>query len=251
MDRQPINTHPTWVPHAKALRMHGQRAIIGTLAIVIICLVFHKNLLSWALYPLQARVDHASTQLIAIGVFSPLLAPLMWALYLALAFSLPWIIYQLYTFLMPALYPNERHKVCIIACCAMILFYAGMAFAYFIILPTMLLFIAKSAPEQLLITTDIHAYLHILIRSALGCGIGFQLPLLTTVLVASGKITPYQIQRLRPYAVIGVLILAMLLTPPDIFSQIFLAIPLWLLFEIGFIVGKFYQHRSKKISSQK
>ena len=176
--------------------------------------------------------------MIATEVASPFMAPIKLTLYVAMLFSMPWLFYQIWMFISPGLYSNERTFTGPLLFSTIILFFSGASFAFFIVCPIIFKFFIGMAPESIIIMTDISQYLSFIFKLVFAFGVAFEIPVATILLVKSGFATRNSLIKARPYLVILFLIIGMLLTPPDIFSQLFLAIPMWVLFEIGIILAK-------------
>ena len=176
--------------------------------------------------------------MIATEVASPFMAPIKLTLYIAMLFSMPWLFYQIWMFISPGLYSNERTFTGPLLFSTIILFFSGASFAFFIVCPIIFKFFIGMAPESIIIMTDISQYLSFIFKLVFAFGVAFEIPVATILLVKSGFATRNNLIKARPYLVILFLIIGMLLTPPDIFSQLFLAIPMWVLFEIGIILAK-------------
>ena len=176
--------------------------------------------------------------MIATEVASPFMAPIKLTLYIAMLFSMPWLFYQIWMFISPGLYSNERTFTGPLLFSTIILFFSGASFAFFIVCPIIFKFFIGMAPESIIIMTDISQYLSFIFKLVFAFGVAFEIPVATILLVKSGFATRNSLIKARPYLVILFLIIGMLLTPPDIFSQLFLAIPMWVLFEIGINLAK-------------
>ena len=185
---------------------------------------------------MSQAIDGSS--MIAIGVTSPFLAPIKLCLYLALIFSLPFCFYQAWMYASPGLYQSERNLAKPIFIMVNILFFSGIIFSYLVVAPLITKFFVSSAPSNIKIMTDISQYLGFMMKLIFGFGLAFQVPIITNLLIRTGIKSKAQITSMRPYLIILFLIIAMLLTPPDIFSQLFLALPMWLLFELGLALSK-------------
>lgn len=181
--------------------------------------------------------------MIAIDVAAPFLIPFKLALLLAVVLAMPFILYQVWAFIAPGLYRHERRLVAPILISSTLLFYLGMAFAYFVVFPLAFAFFTASAPEGVTVMTDISRYLDFVILVFLAFGAAFEVPIVTVVLVMMGVTTPEDLARKRPYVVVGAFVVGMLLTPPDIISQTLLAVPMWLLFEAGILFSRILVRR--------
>ncbi len=176
--------------------------------------------------------------MIATNITTPFTAPLQLAFVSALFFSMPYILYQLWSFIAPALHANEKRSILPLLISSILLFYGGVVFAYSVICPISLGFFAQCAPQGVHLMTDIQAYLDFMLHMLLGGGLAFQVPVFTVGMVHTGLCTVQQLIYLRPYVIVGAFVLGMLLTPPDVLSQILLALPMWWLFEGGLWFAK-------------
>lgn len=213
------------------LRKIVLRSALGFLCSAVICAVFAKTLFHQFAQPLLQLLHTES--MIATEVAAPFLIPLKFSMALAFALSLPWFAYQAWRFIAPGLFQQERRylKIALLLCLS--LFYAGLAFAYCVVMPLALQFFVGAAPAGVQVMTDIDAYLSFALKLLLAFGLIFQVPVMVVSLVRTGLVQKSTLQAQRPYIIIGAFTLGMLLTPPDIFSQTLLALPLWGLYELG------------------
>ena len=189
-------------------------------------------------------VNTTGGQLIAVQVASPFFTPLKLAFFVALLVSAPWLLYQAWAFVAPGLYQREKRLAMPLLASAVVLFYAGCAFAYFVVLPAVFGFLTAIKPEGVAMMTDINAYLDFVLVIFLAFGASFQLPVALVILVALGWVTPAQLREGRGYAIVGIFVLAALITPPDVVSQLLLAIPMMLLYEAGIVASRMVVRRS-------
>jgi sec-independent protein translocase protein TatC len=175
--------------------------------------------------------------MIATGVASPFLTPFKLSLVLAIYMAMPVLLYQLWRFIAPALYTHERQLIAPILFFSSFLFYAGGAFAYYVVFPLVFGFLSTTAPDGVTIATDISLYLDFVIKMFFAFGMAFEVPIVTVLLILTGMASPKKLSHARPYVIVGAFVIGMLLTPPDIISQTLLAIPMWLLYELGVLVG--------------
>tara|TARA_Y100000589_G_C26822401_1_gene494442 strand:- start:75 stop:584 length:510 start_codon:yes stop_codon:yes gene_type:complete len=166
------------------------------------------------------------------------MAPIKLVIYIALVFSMPWLFYQIWMYISPGLLDNEKDFAAPLMISTVILFFSGISFAFFIVCPIVFKFFISMAPESIQIMTDINQYLSFVFKLVFAFGIAFEIPIATLLLIRSGIASKKSMQSARPYLIVFFLFVGMLLTPPDVFSQLFLAIPMWLLFEIGLIISK-------------
>ena len=176
--------------------------------------------------------------MIATEVASPFIAPLRVTIYSALLISIPYFFIELWGFIAPGLYKKEKAFVAPLIISSTILFYFGIIFAYFVVSPIILSFFISSAPDSIQVMTDINKYLDFILKLFFAFGFAFEIPVATFLLITTGLISKERIKKMRPYLIISFFIIGMFLTPPDIFSQLFLAIPMWVLFEIGLLISR-------------
>jgi sec-independent protein translocase protein TatC len=183
--------------------------------------------------------------MIATQVASPFLTPFKLALVAAVFLSMPYLLYQFWAFVAPGLYQHEKRFAVPLVVSSIVLFYLGMAFAYYVVFPLVFAFLTGTAPEGVAVMTDITAYLDFVLTLFFAFGIAFEIPIATILLVSVGITTPEDLRKKRPYVIVGVFVAGMLLTPPDVISQTLLALPMWLLFELGIFFSRFFLRRSE------
>jgi sec-independent protein translocase protein TatC len=230
-------TKETVISHLLELRARLLKVVIFFVFLSILGIPFSAEIYSFVAAPLINLLPDGAT-MIATEVASPFMAPIKLTLYIAMLFSMPWLFYQIWMFISPGLYSNERTFTGPLLFSTIILFFSGASFAFFIVCPIIFKFFIGMAPESIIIMTDISQYLSFIFKLVFAFGVAFEIPVATILLVKSGFATRNNLIKARPYLVILFLIIGMLLTPPDIFSQLFLAIPMWVLFEIGIIFAK-------------
>ena len=230
-------TKETVISHFLELRARLLKVIIFFVFLSILGIPFSTEIYSFVAAPLINILPDGAT-MIATEVASPFMAPIKLTLYIAMLFSMPWLFYQIWMFISPGLYSNERTFTGPLLFSTIILFFSGASFAFFIVCPIIFKFFIGMAPESIIIMTDISQYLSFIFKLVFAFGVAFEIPVATILLVKSGFATRNSLIKARPYLIILFLIIGMLLTPPDIFSQLFLAIPMWVLFEIGIILAK-------------
>tara|TARA_A100000164_G_scaffold124693_1_gene110596 strand:+ start:1934 stop:2635 length:702 start_codon:yes stop_codon:yes gene_type:complete len=223
--------------HLLELRSRLLKVIILFSVLSIIGIPFAAEIYSFVADPLVATLP-AGTSMIATGVASPFMAPIKLVLYVALLFTMPWLFIQLWMFISPGLYENEKSFTAPLMASTIILFFCGVSFAFFIVCPIIFKFFIGMAPSSIQVMTDINEYLGFIFKLVFAFGIAFEIPVATVLLVNSKIVTKRSLTKARPYLIVVFLIIGMLLTPPDIFSQLFLAFPMWLLFEIGILLSK-------------
>lgn len=198
---------------------------------------FANNLYTWLALPLLKFLPQG--HLIATQIVSPFFVPFKLAFMASLLLAVPFFLYQLWSFIAPALYGHERRLVWPFLLMSTLLFYAGIAFAYFVIFPMLFHFLAQAAPQGVTFSPDISEYLDFTIKLLLVFGGLFEIPIMMVLLVSIGVVTRARFIKMRSYAIVGAFIVGMLLAPPDVLSQTLLAIPIWLLYEAGIILSRF------------
>lgn len=244
-EQNPDDKELSFLEHLVELRSRLLKSCLAVLVVLIVLLPFSRRLYALLAAPLTAVLPEGSS-MIAIDVASPFLTPFKLALLLSLILAIPFVLYQLWAFVAPALYREEKRLARPLLYSSVLLFYAGCAFAYFAVFPLVFGFFTSVAPAGVTVMTDISKYLDFVMTLFLAFGITFEVPIATIILVATGVTTIDQLGKMRPYIVVGAFALGMLLTPPDIISQTLLALPMWLLFELGILLARvLLPHRSK------
>jgi sec-independent protein translocase protein TatC len=233
----PNDQELSFLEHLVELRSRLLKACSAVLIVLVILLPFSRKLYALLAAPLTAVLPEGSS-MIAIDVASPFLVPFKLSLLLALILSIPVVLYQLWAFVAPALYKKEKSLARPLLYSAVFLFYAGCAFAYFAVFPLVFGFFTRIAPDGVTVMTDISKYLDFVITLFLAFGITFEVPIATIILVATGMTTIEQLKKARAYVLVGAFAMGMLLTPPDVISQTLLALPMWLLFEVGILMSR-------------
>ena len=218
--------------HLRELRTRLIRALLAILVCFVALIYFANDIYTFVAEPLIRLLPQQSS-MIAISVTSPFFAPFKLTLAVAFALAVPIILYQLWRFIAPGLYRTERRAVFPILLTSILLFYAGIAFAYFVVLPIIVGFFTSVGPQEVAVMTDIHAYLSFVLKLFFAFGIAFEIPIAMIILNLAGLLPAERIRHHRRYVIVACFVIAMLLTPPDIFSQSLLALPMWLLFECG------------------
>ena len=227
------------IKHLFELRTTALRCIISIILITIILLPFANQIYSFIATPLIAKLPEGSS-MIATEVASPFFAPFKLTLFCGIFFSIPYILYQTWSFIAPGLYINERKLILPLLISSSLLFYLGIFFAYYAVFPILFAFLTTTAPSNITIMTDINHYLDFILKLFFAFGISFEIPIVTILLIKYNFITIEKLSSNRPYIILFAFFVGMLLTPPDVISQILLAIPIWILFEIGLVLGKYF-----------
>ncbi|RUO36788.1 twin-arginine translocase subunit TatC [Aliidiomarina shirensis] len=218
----------------------------AAVAILFLSLVyFARDLYRWLADPLMVHLPEG-TSMIATDVGAPFFAPFKLTLMVAVLLAIPFLLHQVWRFIAPGLYKHERRLIAPLLISSSLLFYAGIAFAYYVVLPIAFGFFTSMAPEGVTIATDISSYLDFVLKIFFAFGIAFEIPVAILLMVWSGVVTPEQLRAKRAYVIVIVFIIGMLLTPPDIISQTLLAVPMWILYELGVLLSRFYMKKSEE-----
>ena len=231
------------VQHLIELRTRLIYSFISIALIFAPLFSFANQVYEFIAEPLQRFLPENSS-MIATDVASPFLTPFKLCLFSSVILSVPFIFYQLWAFIAPALYKNEKRLALPLFVSSVILFYSGMAFAYFVVFPLVFGFFTSVGPESVSVMTDISSYLNFVLKLFFAFGVAFEIPVATVLLISAGVISPESMAKKRPYVILICFVFGMLLTPPDIISQLLLAIPMWLLFEVGLIFGRIVINKS-------
>ncbi len=232
----------TFVQHLVELRDILLRSVIAILVIFISLFPFANEVYGFIAAPIISVLPQGSN-IIAIGVISPFLTPLKMALIMAVYLAMPFLLYQIWKFIAPALYKHERQMIVPLVVSSTILFYAGLLFSFYVVFPVIFSFLSSIGPSIVDFTPDIQYYLDFVLKVSFAFGVAFEVPIATILLIMFGVTTVENLKKNRPYVVIGAFILGMLLTPPDIISQTLIAIPMWLLFEAGLIFAPLFSRK--------
>ena len=233
-----------FISHLLELRDRLLKMIYGVLGAFIVLLPFADPIYTAIAAPLAAELG--AEKLIAVGTVSPFFVPIKTVLILAVYIAIPWILYQFWAFVAPGLYRHEKRLVIPLVTSSTILFYAGMLFAYFVVLPLFSKFMAGTVPTGVDWRPDINLYLSFLLTLFFAFGVAFEVPVATVLLCLIGATTPDSLAAKRPYIIVGAFVVGMFLTPPDVISQTLLAIPMLILFEIGILLSRILLRRKNK-----
>ncbi|SFR55363.1 twin-arginine translocase subunit TatC [Thiomicrospira sp. ALE5] len=232
----PNDQEMTLVQHLLELRNAVTKSVIAVAVMFLILFPFANDIYTFIAEPLTRYLPD-NTSMIAVGVASPFLTPFKLSLVLAIYIAMPFLLYQLWSFIAPALYSHEKQLIGPVLFFSSFLFYAGGAFSYFVVFPLVFGFLSQTAPDGVTIATDIALYLDFVIKMFFAFGLAFEVPVITVLLILTGMVKPKTMSHARPYVIVAAFVLGMLLTPPDIISQTLLAVPVWLLYELGIIIG--------------
>ncbi|MCV6613741.1 MAG: twin-arginine translocase subunit TatC [Cellvibrionaceae bacterium] len=235
---QSFDVEQPLVQHLTELRDRLLRGILAVLIIFAGLFYFANDIYAFVAAPLQKFLPE-NAGMIATEVASPFLTPFKLTLFVAMFLAMPYLLFQLWQFIAPALYQRERRLALPILASSVLLFYAGIAFAYYVVFPLIFGFFTSVAPEGVAVMTDMGSYLDFILKIFFAFGLAFEIPIAAFILIATGASTPESLAAKRPYIIVGCFVLGMLLTPPDIISQALLALPMWALFEVGILMGKY------------
>lgn len=233
----------TFMSHLVELRGRLLRAVLAVLAGFLALLPFSQRTYSMFAEPLIKQLP-AGGQIIAIDVASPFFAPIKLTFVLGLVLAMPVVLYQLWAFVAPGLYRNEKKLAMPLLVSSVALFYIGCAFAWFLVLPTVFAFLTAITPEGVAMMTDISRYLDFVLVVFLAFGFCFELPVAVVILAAMGWVNVAQLREARAYVVVGAFVVAAVITPPDVISQVMLAIPMCVLYEVGILVAQLLERRA-------
>jgi sec-independent protein translocase protein TatC len=237
VDEQEQLAEGSLISHLLELRDRLMRALIAIAVLFVPCAIFSKQLFTLIALPLIRKMPEG-TSMIATNVVAPVLAPLKLALFVALFAAMPYVLYQAWAFVAPGLYKREKRFAVPLVVSSIVLFYAGVAFAYFVVFPLMFAFLTTTAPEGVQVMTDMSNYLDFVVLLFFAFGVAFEIPVATVLLAATGLVSVATMAKNRGYVVLGIFVIAAFLTPPDAISQSFMAVPMYLLYEIGIVLSR-------------
>jgi len=231
-----MSTSENFIAHLIELRKRLLNVAVVLLLVFICLFPWASDLYAMLAQPLLAKLPKGG-QMIATDVTTPFFVPLKVAMMTAMLIALPYILYQTWRFVAPGLYAHEKRLVVPLIVASTVLFFCGMAFAYFVVFPVVFGFITASAPQGVAVMTDIDKYLSFVLSMFMAFGVTFQVPVVVVLLVHMGVVSVAKLREIRPYVIVGAFIVGAVFTPPDVVSQFMLAIPLWLLYEAGILVA--------------
>ncbi|MFA5938424.1 MAG: twin-arginine translocase subunit TatC [Sinimarinibacterium sp.] len=237
------------IAHLLELRDRLLKIVWGVALAFLPLMIFAKELYAWLAQPLLRMMPEGSS-MIATDVASPFFTPIKLAALVAFIGAMPWVLYQVWAFVAPGLYKSEKRLVLPLMASSTLLFYAGMAFAFFLVLPTVFRFIVGVAPEGVSVMTDISKYLDFVLGIFLAFGFAFETPVALVLLVKTGFVTPAKLASVREYVFVGAFVVGAVFTPPDIVSQIMLAVPVYLLYELGIVAARVLVPQSREVERQ-
>ena len=230
------------VTHLVELRDRLLRAVLSVLVVFICLFPFANDIYAFVSEPLRELLPQGSS-MIATEVASPFLTPFKLTLVVALFVAIPYVLFQVWAFVAPGMYRKEKLIALPLLASSVLLFYAGAAFAYFVVFPLIFAFFTSVGPSDITVMTDINRYLDFVLKLFFAFGIAFEIPIAAVILILTGVTTPDKLASKRPWIIVGCFVTGMLLTPPDVISQSLLALPMWLLFELGILFGRILHRR--------
>jgi sec-independent protein translocase protein TatC len=234
----------TFISHLVELRQRLVRALVAVLLVLFAILPWAPELYDFMAHPLMRALPEG-TKMIATGVIAPFLVPLKVAGVVAFVVALPYVLYQAWAFVAPGLYAHEKKLVLPLVIASTLLFLLGIAFCYFFVFGVVFEFVYTIAPKSISVAPDIENYMSFALSMFIAFGVTFEVPVVVIVLVRSGVVTVEKLKEIRPYVIVGAFVVGAIFTPPDVVSQFMLAIPLWVLYEIGVFIAGFQPPRPK------
>lgn len=236
-DMEQMQQQQPLIAHLIELRNRLLKAVLLILLVFVGLYSFSNELYLWVSKPLEILLPDSSS-MIATGVASPFLVPFKLTLFAAIFITIPFILHQAWSFIAPGLYKHEKRFAIPLLLSSIVLFYAGIAFAYFVVLPLAFGFFTAIGPEGVNFLPDINNILNFILKIFFAFGIAFEIPIATILLIMTGITSVASLTSKRPYIFVGCFVIGMLVTPPDVISQTILALPMYLLFEIGIVFGR-------------
>lgn len=241
----------TLIDHLKELRTRLLWSVAMIFLAFGVLYMFSNELYTILSAPLRILVEEQAGMIIATGVASPFLVPFKLSFVAAVMFTMPFTLYQLWSFVAPALYLHERRLMMPLFVSSVVLFYLGVLFTYFVVMPLVFGFFTSVGPDMVNIMPDIAAILDFSLKMFFAFGFAFEIPIATVLLIYSGITTVEALRKKRPYIFLGCFVVGMMITPPDVFSQAILAIPMWMLFELGLVFAKWVRPLNKEEEAAK
>lgn len=229
----------TFISHLIELRDRLLRVLVAVGIVFLILFPFASDLYDLLAHPMMRTLPEGS-KMIATGVVAPFLIPVKVAAMIAFGLALPYVLYQAWAFVAPGLYAHEKRLVIPLVVASTVLFFIGVAFCYFIVFGVVFDFVYKIAPKSISVAPDIENYLNFVITLFLAFGVTFEVPIVVLILVRMAVVTIEQLRSVRPYFIVGAFVVAAIITPPDVLSQLLLAIPMCLLYEVGIVAARLF-----------
>ena len=241
------DSQQSWISHLIELRNRILKSVLVLLAVFICFSFFANDIYTFFADPLMRALPDGST-MISTDPHGPFFVPFKLAFFSAIIVTLPFLFYQIWGFIAPGLYAREKKLVFPLVASSTGLFYCGIVFAYYVVFPIIFSFFANSAPDGVSVMTDISSYMSFAMKLFFAFGVAFEVPIATIIFARAGLVSTEKMAEKRPYIIVGAFIMGMLMTPPDIFSQTLLAIPVWLLFELGLFFARRIEQRKEQDS---
>jgi sec-independent protein translocase protein TatC len=227
----------TLISHLLELRDRLLKAVLAVAIMSVPCLFFADEIFEYVAQPLVDKLP-AGASMIATNVIAPFLTPFKLAIVVGIFIAMPFILYQLWAFVAPGLYRREKRFAIPLLVSSIVLFYAGVAFAYYVVFPVIFAFFAATGPDNVVMMTDMNSYLDFVLMLFFAFGLAFEIPVATVLLVITGLVKLETLTRQRGYVLIGIFIIAAFLTPPDAISQCIMAVPMYFLYEVGIVMSR-------------
>lgn len=228
----------SFISHLVELRERLIRALVAVVVVFLCLFNWARDIYTLLAGPMLASMPHGG-HMIATDVAGAFFVPMKVTMMVSFLLALPYVLYQAWAFVAPGLYAHEKKLVLPLVVASVFLFFTGMAFSFFVVFPTVFTFVNKFAPEGVAVMTDIDKYLSFVMSSFLAFGITFEVPVVVIVLVKTGIVSVDKLREIRPYVIVGAFVIGAVFTPPDVLSQCMLAVPLWLLYELGIVIAAF------------
>jgi sec-independent protein translocase protein TatC len=241
-----MSEQETFLSHLVELRDRLIKALVAVIIVFMPCFYFAPQLYDFLAQPLMSALPEGA-HMIATGVVTPFLVPVKVALLVSVSVALPVVLYQAWAFVAPGLYTHEKKFVLPLVVASTFLFFSGMAFCYFFVFGVVFKFVYSIAPKSIEVAPDIENYFSFVLGMFLAFGVTFEVPIAVVLLVKMGMVSVSKLREIRPYVIVGAFVVAAVVTPPDVVSQIMLALPLWLLYEVGILVAQFIE-KPKQLS---
>lgn len=238
-DQETTGAGDTFISHLVELRNRVMKASLAILVVFLCLMPWAGNIYDWLALPMMSALPTGS-KMIATGVITPFLVPVKVTLLVAFLIALPVVLYQAWAFIAPGLYTHEKKLIAPLVISSSILFIVGVAFCYFFVFGVIFKFINEFAPKSIAVAPDIESYFGFVMTLFIAFGMTFEVPIVVIVLVRMGLVTVQKLKEIRPYVIVGAFVIAAVVTPPDILSQLLLALPLCLLYEVGLIVAPMF-----------
>ena len=230
------DTEQGFLSHLVELRTRLVRASASVIIVFLALWPFMRQIFDWVSRPMISALPQGS-KLLATGVITPFLVPLKVTLFSAFCLASPYVLYQAWAFIAPGLYQHEKRLALPVIVSSVCMFFGGMAYCYFVVFGVIFRFISGFAPENVNVSPDIEQYFDFVLRMFIAFGLAFEVPIIVMLLVRLGVVSVAKLRQVRPYMIVGAFVVAAIVTPPDVLSQLLLAVPLWLLYELGVLLG--------------